>query len=61
ESAGLPADVRAAAEARLCIAIRPGGRSLNVATAAAIALHEALRQTGGLPSARRADGLGGGT
>ncbi len=49
ESAGLPADVLGAAEARLRIPLRPGARSLNVASAAAIALAEALRQTGGFP------------
>ncbi len=38
ESAGLPADVLGAAEARLRIPLRPGARSLNVASAAAIAL-----------------------
>jgi len=51
ESAGVPADVHAAADARLVIPLRPGCRSLNVAQAAAMALGEALRQTGGLPAA----------
>jgi tRNA (cytidine/uridine-2'-O-)-methyltransferase len=62
ESAGLPADVMEAAEARLLIPIRPETRSLNVATAAAIALYEALRQTGALPSpsAPSSDRLSGG-
>jgi tRNA (cytidine/uridine-2'-O-)-methyltransferase len=46
ESAGVPDDVVAAADARLVIPIAPGMRSLNVATAAAMALGEALRQTG---------------
>lgn len=45
ESAGLPPHVHAAADARLLIPLRPGLRSLNVATAAAMALGEALRQT----------------
>ena len=45
ESAGVPDDVAAAADARLVIPIRPGLRSLNVAIAAAMALGEALRQT----------------
>ena len=45
ESAGVPDDVAAAADARLVIPIRPGLRSLNVAMAAAMALGEALRQT----------------
>jgi tRNA (cytidine/uridine-2'-O-)-methyltransferase len=46
ESAGVPDDVVTAADARLVIPIRPGMRSLNVAVAAAMALGEALRQTG---------------
>jgi tRNA (cytidine/uridine-2'-O-)-methyltransferase len=45
ESAGVPDDVAAAADARLVIPIQPGLRSLNVAMAAAMALGEALRQT----------------
>jgi tRNA (cytidine/uridine-2'-O-)-methyltransferase len=46
ESAGVPEDVAAAADARLAIPIKPGLRSLNVAVAAAMALGEALRQSG---------------
>jgi tRNA (cytidine/uridine-2'-O-)-methyltransferase len=46
ESAGVPDEVAAAADARLVIPIEPGLRSLNVAMAAAMALGEALRQTG---------------
>jgi tRNA (cytidine/uridine-2'-O-)-methyltransferase len=46
ESAGVPAEIAAAADARLAIPIRPALRSLNVAMAAAMALGEALRQTG---------------
>jgi len=49
ESAGVPAAVHDAADARIRIPMRPGIRSLNVAQAAAIGLAEALRQTGGLP------------
>jgi tRNA (cytidine/uridine-2'-O-)-methyltransferase len=49
ESAGVPAEVHAAADARLRIPLRPGMRSLNIAVAAAMVLGEALRQTGGLP------------
>lgn len=45
ESAGAPADVHAAADARLVVPIRPELRSLNVAVAAAMVLGEALRQT----------------
>jgi tRNA (cytidine/uridine-2'-O-)-methyltransferase len=46
ESAGVPDEVVARADARLVIPILPGLRSLNVAMAAAMALGEALRQTG---------------
>jgi len=46
ESAGVPAFVHDAAMARLVIPLQPGARSLNVAIAGAIALSEALRQTG---------------
>ncbi len=48
ESAGVPDEVHAAADAALFIPIR--GRSLNVTKAAAMALGEALRQTDGFPS-----------
>ncbi|MBV8753777.1 MAG: tRNA (cytidine(34)-2'-O)-methyltransferase [Hyphomicrobiales bacterium] len=50
ESAGVPDEVHAAADARLLIPMRPGLRSLNVAMACAMAVGEALRQTGGLPA-----------
>jgi tRNA (cytidine/uridine-2'-O-)-methyltransferase len=46
ESAGVPAFVHEAAAARVRIPLRHGARSLNVAVAGAIALSEALRQTG---------------
>jgi tRNA (cytidine/uridine-2'-O-)-methyltransferase len=46
ESAGVPDEVALAADARVLIPIRPGLRSLNVAMAAAMALGEAVRQTG---------------
>ena len=46
ESAGVTDEVASVADARLVIPIRPGLRSLNVAMAAAMALGEALRQTG---------------
>ena len=45
ESAGVPPDVHAACDAHIRIAMPGGGRSLNVAVSAAIALSEALRQT----------------
>ncbi len=51
ESAGAPGEVHAAAHARLHIPMTPGLRSLNVATAAAMTLGEALRQTEGFPAA----------
>lgn len=49
ESAGVTAEVQAAAGASLHIPMRPGLRSLNVALAAAIVMGEALRQTGAFP------------
>jgi tRNA (cytidine/uridine-2'-O-)-methyltransferase len=49
ESAGVPDDVHARADARLCIPLRAGLRSINVAQAGAMALGEALRQTNGFP------------
>ena len=49
ESSGVPDAVHAAADARLTIPMRPGLRSLNVAMACAMAVGEALRQTGGHP------------
>jgi tRNA (cytidine/uridine-2'-O-)-methyltransferase len=54
ESAGVPDFVHEAANARIRIPLHGGLRSLNVAQAAAMALGEALRQTGGLV------GVGGG-
>jgi tRNA (cytidine/uridine-2'-O-)-methyltransferase len=48
ESAGVPAAVHQAADARLLIPMRPELRSINVAMAAAMALGEAVRQTGGI-------------
>jgi tRNA (cytidine/uridine-2'-O-)-methyltransferase len=47
ESSGVPEEVRAAADVRLTIPMRPGLRSLNVAMACAMALGEAMRQTRG--------------
>ncbi|MFN5820819.1 MAG: tRNA (cytidine(34)-2'-O)-methyltransferase [Novosphingobium sp.] len=49
ESAGVTAEVLAAADARVRLPMRAEVRSLNLATSAALALGEALRQTGGLP------------
>jgi tRNA (cytidine/uridine-2'-O-)-methyltransferase len=45
ESAGVPREVHATADARLRIPMRKGLRSLNVAVAAAMAVGEAMRQT----------------
>jgi tRNA (cytidine/uridine-2'-O-)-methyltransferase len=50
ESSGAPDHVHAAADLRARAPMRPELRSLNVAVAAAVALGEALRQTGGFPS-----------
>ena len=47
ESAGAPDDVHAAADLRVRVPMAQGARSLNVVTAAAIVLGEALRQIGG--------------
>lgn len=50
ESAGVPPAVANACFARLRIPMAAGMRSLNVAQAAAMALGEALRQTGSFPA-----------
>ena len=50
ESAGVPAAVADLCAARLRLPIRSEVRSLNLATSAALALGEALRQTGALPA-----------
>lgn len=49
ESAGVPAAISEACDARVRIPMRPMVRSMNLATSAALALGEALRQTGSLP------------
>lgn len=49
ESRGAPDYVHAAADARLLIPLKPGLRSINVATAAAMVLGEALRQLDAFP------------
>jgi tRNA (cytidine/uridine-2'-O-)-methyltransferase len=46
----VPTAVAAASDARLRLPISSGVRSFNLATAAALALGEALRQTDGLPA-----------
>ena len=47
ESSGVPDMVHAAADLSVRVPMAPGRRSLNVVTALAIVLGEALRQTGG--------------
>ena len=49
EGAGVPDAVHDRADMRLFIPMQPGFRSLNVAISAAMALGEAMRQTGGWP------------
>ncbi len=50
ESAGVPDDVHDLADHRLLIPLAAQARSINVITAAAMGLGEALRQTGGFPA-----------
>jgi tRNA (cytidine/uridine-2'-O-)-methyltransferase len=50
ESAGAPDAVHNRSDARLRIPLKPGLRSINVAQAGAMALGEALRQTGKFPA-----------
>ena len=50
ESAGVPDEVHARADARVTVPMARGLRSLNVAVAAAMVLGEALRQTDGFPA-----------
>ncbi len=54
ESAGVPDHIHKTADARIKIPMAPGARSLNVVVAAAIALAEGLRQTGGIGALRAA-------
>jgi tRNA (cytidine/uridine-2'-O-)-methyltransferase len=49
ESAGVPPAIAIACDARLRIPMRPQVRSMNLASAATLALGEALRQTACLP------------
>jgi tRNA (cytidine/uridine-2'-O-)-methyltransferase len=50
ESAGVPDEVFAAADVQLHIPMRPGLRSINVAMTCAMAVGEAMRQTGRFPT-----------
>ena len=52
ESAGLPDGVHGACDARIRVPMAAGMRSLNVTTALAMVLGEALRQTDGFPKNR---------
>jgi tRNA (cytidine/uridine-2'-O-)-methyltransferase len=49
ESAGVPAEVAAACHEQIRLPMRPEVRSMNLATSAALALGEALRQVSALP------------
>ena len=49
ESAGVPKEVHAAADARIIVPMAPETRSLNIAVSAAMVLGEALRQTNAYP------------
>lgn len=50
ESAGVPTTTADICDARVRIPMRPQVRSMNLATSVALALGEALRQTGSLPA-----------
>ena len=50
ESAGVPQDVQEIADTRILVPMAEGRRSLNLVTAAAMVLGEALRQTDGFAS-----------
>ncbi|HLJ01266.1 MAG TPA: tRNA (cytidine(34)-2'-O)-methyltransferase [Bradyrhizobium sp.] len=60
ETAGVPQAVADTVDARLVIPLKAGLRSLNVAMAAAMALGEALRQTGGFGLGRVKAGIANG-
>lgn len=49
ESVGVPEEIHQAADQRIIIPMMKGARSFNVTVSAALALGEALRQTGQLP------------
>ena len=49
ESAGVPSAVADACDAQVRLPMQPQVRSMNLAMSAALALSEALRQTGSLP------------
>lgn len=49
ESAGVPDSVHAASDLEISVPMVPGARSLNLVTALALVIGEALRQTDGFP------------
>jgi tRNA (cytidine/uridine-2'-O-)-methyltransferase len=51
ETAGVPDEVRTTCDLSVAIPLQPGLRSINAATAAAMVLGEALRQTASFPGA----------
>lgn len=51
ESAGVPPEVHARADAAIVVPMAPGTRSLNIAVAGAMVVGEALRQCGMFPMA----------
>ena len=53
ESAGVPDEIHEMADARVGVPMAAGARSLNLVTALAMVLGEALRQTGGFPGQLR--------
>ena len=52
ETAGVDESVHRIADARICIPMIPGVRSINVATAASMVLGEAMRQIDGFSSSK---------
>ena len=58
ESAGVPDEVHEAADLRVRLPMAPGRRSLNMVTALAMVLGEALRQTDGFPNSDAGPGMG---
>ncbi len=55
ESAGVPDEVHQIADERIVVPMAAGRRSLNLVTAAAMVLGEALRQTDGFPDGEHSD------
>ena len=55
ESADVPQEVQEIADERIVVPMAEGRRSLNLVTAAAMVLGEALRQTNGFPDGGQSD------